>query len=390
HFAVFQAVTGGVGHSPSPRGFVEYIPSELEVALETTPSNTDIDFVRLNTHRDAFVVFRGTVGGFNGPDWRTNRDIVAGDASRLHPEAVGVIHHGFLEAYLSAQTELRSYFTESFVRKSQRLEQLLRQRLSVKGLYTQNSIDAYVRAVMDNYQVVITGHSLGGALATLAAYDFALQFALSREKLTLITFAAPASLSVYDGVRPLNQQSLIQFAGLIDRGTQYGNQYSAVFFERDGDIVPSATASENHFTLSPVRRFLYSGNGRVFPGRSEASGLKVELQAVPGQEGILAWVHRVAYTVATAGIVNPDFLEAHSMDGYRDDIRAYCDEMSLRQKCLNYDGLEVAERLTCDGLGMDRATSNRYLGELQSASRVHIMDHPDFRDIPRSEWTYIP
>ena len=380
HFAVFNAVTGGAVHSPAPRGFVEYIPSELEVALENTPSDVDIDFAKLNTHRDAFVVFRGTVGEFNGPDWLTNRDMATGQASRMHPEAVGQIHHGFLEAYLSAQTELRSYFTESFVRKSQRLEQLLRQRLSSKGLYTQSSIDVYVRAVMDNYQVVITGHSLGGALATLAAYDFALQFALNREKLTLITFAAPASLYTRAPGAP-QQQSLYQFAHLMDRGTQYGNQYSAVFFEREGDIVPRATARENYYSISPVGRYLYNGNSHQFNGRPENSGLRVGIHAVPGAEGISAWVQRVAVAIATIGIVNPDFLAAHSMNGYRDDIHAYCDEMSQRQKCLNYDGLEVAEQLACDALGMDRATSNRYFGELQGVSRVHIMDHPDFRNI---------
>jgi predicted lipase len=41
------------------------------------------------------------------------------------------------------------------------------------------------------YKVVLTGHSLGGAAATIAAADLALRFALPRSKLLLYTYGAP-------------------------------------------------------------------------------------------------------------------------------------------------------------------------------------------------------
>ena len=384
HFAVFNAVTGGSSHSPAPRGYVEYVPSQLELVLENTPIDADIDLTQLNTHRDAFVVFRGTVGTFSGPDWLTNRDMTAVAASLVNDAAIGQVHGGFARAYRSARDELRSYFTESFVRKSTRLEQLLRARLSNKGLYTQSSIDAFVRAVMDNYQVVITGHSLGGALATLAAYDFALHFSEQAPKLTLMTFAAPGSLYLHAGSAVLNEQSLFQFAHLVSRGTQYGNQYSAVFFERNGDVVPEATARGNYYRISALGRYFYNGNSDPFADRPSNSGLKVELDAVPGREGVGAWLTRVLVSSLSAGILNPDLLLAHSMDGYRDDIQAYCSEMSQRQKCLNYDALEVPEQQACDALAhhpMTRDRVNQYQNDLSAQHKVHIMDHPNFSRI---------
>ena len=380
HFEVFNARTGGATGEEAARGFVEYIPSELELALENTPEDAPIEFETIGTHREAVLVFRGTMGDFNGPDWLTNRDMTAAHASRLHPHGTGLIHRGFLEAYLSAQDTLRGYFEETFVRKSLALEQQLRSRLVRSGVYTPESIERYVHAVLDDYQVLITGHSLGGALATLAAYDFALNYVNYREKLSLITFAAPASLY---GVR--SGESLHQFAHLMARGTQFGNQYSAIFFERDGDIVHEDTARENFGVLgAAVRTFLYHGNAAPFQDRPENSGLVVKMDRIPNQ-GIFNSIVDFLTRGLTLGMINLNFLPAHSMEYYKNDIFQYCDEMDELQRCLNFGSLTEEQQQECARLGMDAGQSLQYLDELQRAGRTHMMDHPRYERIPHQD-----
>ena len=380
HFAVFEARTGGAAGEVAPRGFVEYIPSDLELALENTPEDQSIPFEAIGTHREAVLVFRGTLGDFNGPDWLTNRDMTADAASRLHASGRGRVHRGFLEAYLSAQDQLRAYFEQTFVRKSAVLEERLRSRLNRFGLYTPESIERYVRNVLDDYQVLITGHSLGGALATLAAYDFALSYEAYREKLSLITFAAPASLY---GVGP--EGSLHQFAHLMARGTQFGNRYSAIFFERDGDIVHEDTSRENFGVLgAPLRSMLYHGNAAPFPGRPENSGLAVKMDRVPN-EGIFDSIADFLTRGFTLGMLNRNFLAAHSMEFYKNDIFQYCDEMEMLQQCLDFEHLNEEEQQACIRLDMTAEQSLQYRTELQGMGKAHMMDLPRYERIPHRE-----
>ena len=374
-FEIFYARTGGKNEPLSPRGFLEYVPSELETLLESTSEDVALDFASLSTHREVLLVFRGTIGELSGPDWLTNRDMKAASARSLHPDATGVIHRGFLNAYRSAQDHLREYFNSTFIEKSKRFEERLRARLYRSGVYTQDSIDRYIAAALGNYQVLITGHSLGGALATLAAYDFALQFESSREKLSLVTFAAPASLY---GVKA--GESLHQFSHLMARGTPLGNRYSAVFFEREGDIVHEDTARENYGFYAPLGRFFYHGNAAPFEGRPENSGLRVRMDPI-SHSGFFDRAADALLRALTGNMIHSNFLAAHSMEGYKNDIEQYCDEMDDRQKCLRFDDLSDFEKARCLVLGMDSDQSSRYLREIQDEGKIHIMDHRDFEQI---------
>jgi predicted lipase len=74
---------------------------------------------------------------------------------------LGYVHHGFCEYYRS---------------------------LAQLGMPEQ--IVALVQKY-PKYKVILTGHSLGGAAATIAAADLALRFQIPREKLILYTYGAP-------------------------------------------------------------------------------------------------------------------------------------------------------------------------------------------------------
>jgi predicted lipase len=90
------------------------------------------------------LAFRGTEGLFRKPaDWLTNLDLTLVTADWLPPLKDGppMVHRGFLRAYESIRPGLVTAFTE-----------------------------------IEPSHVYVIGHSLGGALAILAALDIKMQF----------------------------------------------------------------------------------------------------------------------------------------------------------------------------------------------------------------------
>lgn len=127
------------------------------------------------------VAFRGT----NGPDlanWSTNFD------GKLTPYPflpTGKAHNGFLSAFKEVQEQMRA-----------NLRELQKNHLSASYL--------------------ITGHSLGGALATLAALDIYFELAIPPSRIEVYTFGQPRAV---DDV--LSNEMMALFPDNFHRVTHY-------------------------------------------------------------------------------------------------------------------------------------------------------------------------
>jgi hypothetical protein len=92
-------------------------------------------------------------------------DVITNRNEILNPDSrTKKVHRGFLEVYLSLKTDLQSHLA----------------RLAEKYPY---------------YNIVFTGHSLGGALAVLGAVDFAeTSPAIYQDRMSVVSYGAPRYL----------------------------------------------------------------------------------------------------------------------------------------------------------------------------------------------------
>ena len=141
------------------------------VILENGPKNKKKAYrvvigVRKGNHEDLFVVFRGTVA-HSINNWITDLKI-ATDKIKKNPNCKGCeIHRGFRQTYFDILGPLvKTEINERLAKNSK-----------IKNL-------------------IFTGHSLGGALATLGAYNYVTKKILGSEKLknidiSLVAFGSP-------------------------------------------------------------------------------------------------------------------------------------------------------------------------------------------------------
>lgn len=133
------------------------------------------------TSNKIVVAFRGT----NGPDltnWITNFD------GKLIPYQflpTGKVHNGFMSAFSEVQQQMRS-----------NLRDLIEHHY--------------------NAQILVTGHSLGGALATLAALDIYYSLGVPPTKMELYTFGQPRAVD-----EVLSNELMTLFSDNYHRVTHY-------------------------------------------------------------------------------------------------------------------------------------------------------------------------
>ncbi len=123
------------------------------------------------------VAFRGTKEGW---DWGTNVNGLIGNNAHMYGSA-GTVHYGFHERYMSVRADIHA---------------------AICKLQGQHGIDS---------DISITGHSLGGASASLAAADIK-QNIHSNGKLKLVTFNSPR---VFDTKSAEDVTKLIGEANMI-------------------------------------------------------------------------------------------------------------------------------------------------------------------------------
>ena len=106
---------------------------------------------------EAFIIFRGTL---NVPEWINN---VRLSQDETEGEQGVEIHRGFLRTYLNGGSDSLKF-----------------------------QVNEALRSLIGNPKIFVSGHSRGGALATVATFEIFKKFSsLSRNDLILYTFASP-------------------------------------------------------------------------------------------------------------------------------------------------------------------------------------------------------
>lgn len=157
-------------------GFVEYKPSDLELALRNNPSLSKAEQAKFSAHRQIIVSFRGTQSGC---DWATNLNAQATyvqNSDLPGTQVGGYVHTGFKKAFDSTRPEVE-----------RAIKLFMYERIAeLPGL----DHEVFSRLMRDT-EVKVTGHSLGGALAHLCGDWLADRPDLAPTKPTVTTFAQP-------------------------------------------------------------------------------------------------------------------------------------------------------------------------------------------------------
>jgi len=138
----------------------------------------DLTFMVVHTRNSIFVCFRGTVTLAN---WKVNMNLKQRPHEPMKdPEwlekmwrrprlgaKVPKVHAGFQEAYRSLRGEV------------------------IEAVYKVKSEFEREASVLSNPRILCCGHSLGGALATLCAFDMRLELGLSEFEVSAYTYGSP-------------------------------------------------------------------------------------------------------------------------------------------------------------------------------------------------------
>ncbi|RHZ21242.1 hypothetical protein DYB31_004511 [Aphanomyces astaci] len=155
---------------------------------------TDTNCLVLQSDRKIIFAFRGTASTTNvKTDLKYALEAVPWTSSTPHPQGesgAGHAHSGFFHAYMSVQKQLHDAM------------RTLLEEYSVRGLPP----DTHV-------QIYCTGHSLGGALATLASLDFKLTFG---HRVIMYNFGSPR-VGTHKFARFYNQEIPLAFR-LVNEG----------------------------------------------------------------------------------------------------------------------------------------------------------------------------
>lgn len=149
-------------------------------------------FVACDESNRMIVAYHGTEGGLFDADWQTNLE-GGGFVQVKNPYGEGAFHAGFYNRFQQSQAAMKDVFNDMVKRHNPEKKDL---------------------------EVLVTGHSLGGALASVSAY--AMQKDIAPEaKVRAVTFSAP---------RAFDQKAAEDFENSLGA--------RALRIYNDGDIVP--------------------------------------------------------------------------------------------------------------------------------------------------------
>jgi triacylglycerol lipase len=162
--AAYTVMDGGKPDLPSGFAQTTLIEADAAVLTAKTPAHPAVTAMTKNTNifglmgnnttsRTAFVSFRGTS---DAPEWLADLDAIPADYSRI--PNFGQVHTGFQDVY-----------------------DLVRESIAANLATASTGCD----------QILVTGHSLGAALAVLAAPDIFRNMPPNKIEPRLITFGGP-------------------------------------------------------------------------------------------------------------------------------------------------------------------------------------------------------
>jgi hypothetical protein len=191
---VFSGMTGTYGfRSYTPMGFVYYEPSDFEKAITANPNLVKkLGISRLlkehSTRRLIVVAFRGTR--------HLGYDLLMTDGStrkKLAPGADGFSKDtSFFAGIFQDIPKVHGGFLATFQSSFPEIERAIKTFMYDRLADLSDGLDhAAFDQIMRDTEVVITGHSLGGALAQIAGYVIGQRPDLSPSKPTVYTFSQP-------------------------------------------------------------------------------------------------------------------------------------------------------------------------------------------------------
>ena len=150
------------------------------------------------------ISFHGTQ---NAEDIKTDATFMQGDLNILGMHEGAYAHSGFLQRYLSDRADMLEKLTK-IIKQKHHVKALTK----LKTLFTKNK-------TKQPLEIIITGHSMGGALATLAAFDIK-HNVFPESQVTLVTFNSP---------RVFNSTAAQTFEQLLpDQAYRFWREYDPV------------------------------------------------------------------------------------------------------------------------------------------------------------------
>ncbi|GFR44840.1 hypothetical protein Agub_g6182, partial [Astrephomene gubernaculifera] len=253
--AMAGRAAGGEGAALTPVAFVENEETDTQVWLYR---NLEL--------REAVIAFRGTeqvkwkdlATDLNLTPCSLNPERLDDNAglpftARIIRAVTGVqqqqmmVHKGFLDAYDSVRATVFALLDAATATTGS-------SSASSAGSSSASSAAAHPDGGAPVWRVLVTGHSLGGALATLAAYELAERRtpARSRQSISLYTFGAP---------RVGNRAFAAEFDGLVPDAWRVTNS---------NDIIPSVPRLMGYCHVGRAVRL--GADGRLRVGRRNSSG----------------------------------------------------------------------------------------------------------------------
>ncbi len=226
----FDAATGLAFETRGPFGAV--VAGAVSPGLERVPVKGPVHPGQARYR--LFIIFRGTVpavGDLYTDDLSTDAKTAAPKLPSSVGNRVGEVARGFLNTYVSCRSEVVERLLPrglAFLRKQHR--QFAESVAKASGPKPAGRVGAGagVHLPSDQVELYILGHSLGGAVATLSAYDIACRFPGYNP--VLVTFGSPP-------------------VGNID----FALDFNKVMVERQR-ISPTDPVSPEHPRGRPIRR----------------------------------------------------------------------------------------------------------------------------------------